>query len=537
VVYQVYPRSFADANSDGVGDLPGITKRLDYLSWLGVDAVWISPFYRSPMRDFGYDVSDFRDVDPTFGTLEDFDRLLEEAHGRGIRVVVDFVPNHTSDEHPWFAESRSSRDNPKRGWYVWRDPRPDGSAPNNWVSYWGGSAWEWDEGTGQYYLHSFMPEMPDLNWRNPEVEEAMLDVARFWLEWGVDGFRVDSAQQILKDPFFRDNPVNPDAGASAYKYLGSYDLQLHLHDKGHEDLHGVYRRFRVLLDGYARRDGRGRLAIGEIHVFDRPEWKRHWAGYYGADLDEFHMPFNLTLVGKQWNAAAFRRAIEEMEALTPEGAWPNWVLGNHDESRIASRVGREQARAAMLLLLTLRGTPTLYYGDEIGMEDVPVPPGRVRDPFENASPGQGLGRDPERSPMQWSAGTNAGFCPEGVEPWLPVAGDYREVNVEEQAEDPRSMLSLTRRLLALRQELPALHAGGYEPLLDGVPEDCLAYLRRHVEGGDCFVALNFSGEARELRLQDGLKGRVLLSTFLDREGGTNRGALRLRANEGVVVGV
>jgi alpha-glucosidase len=534
VVYQVYPRSFADANGDGVGDLKGITNSLNYLEWLGVDAVWICPFYRSPMRDFGYDVSDHCDVDPLFGTLSDFDGLIEEAHARGIRVVVDFVPNHTSDEHPWFVESRSSRESPKRDWYVWRDPKPDGGPPNNWLSYWGGSAWEFDEQTDQYYLHSFMAEMPDLDWRNEEVEEAMLGVARFWLERGVDGFRVDSAQQIMKDPELRDNPTNPDAGKSAYKYLGGYDAQLHLHDKGHEDVHKVYRRFRALLDEYGGRDGRTRLAMGEIHVFDRPEWARHWASYYGADLDEFHVPFNLTLVGRAWEAAGFRRVVEEMEAITPPGAWPNWVLGNHDEPRIASRVGRERARVAMMLLLTLRGTPTIYYGDEIGMKDVPVPPDKVRDPFEKGSPGMGLGRDPERSPMQWDAGPNAGFCPKGAEPWLPVADDYEEVNVAAQKADPRSVLSLTRHLLALRRDLSALAEGSYEPIVRGVPADCMAYLRRDGEG-ECLVALNFSGEWKELRLLGQVKGRVAVSTRLDREGTETPTPFGLRAYEGCVL--
>lgn len=532
-IYQVYPRSFKDASGDGVGDLPGIVQKLDYLSWLGVDAIWISPFYRSPMKDFGYDVSDFKDVDPVFGNLEDIELLIGEAHKRDIYVVVDFVPNHTSDEHPWFIESRSSLESPKRDWYIWRDPEPDGAAPNNWLSYWGGSAWEWDERTSQYYLHSFMPEMPDLNWRNEEVEEAMLDVARFWLEKGTDGFRIDSAQQIMKDPMFRDNLTNPGAGRNAYKYLGSYDQQLHLYDKGHHDVHAVYRRFRKTLDSYAN-DGRSRLAIGEVHVFDRPDWERHWASYYGADLDELHMPFNLTLVGKPWNAEIVKRSVEKMEALVPEGAWPNWVLGNHDEPRIASRIGSVQARAAMMLLLTLRGTPTLYYGDEIGMKDISVPSDRVLDPFEKSSPGQGLGRDPERAPMQWSAEPNSGFCTEGTEPWLPVAGDHGEINVAAQARDSCSMLSLTRRLLALRRKLPMLHAGGYNPLREGVSEDCLVYVRRH-QYQTCLVALNFSIEERELRLPDKDKGHVLVSTLLDREGATSLNPFRLRANEGCIV--
>lgn len=531
-IYQVYPRSFKDVSGDGVGDLPGIVQKLDYLSWLGVDAIWISPFYRSPMKDFGYDVSDFKDVDPVFGNLEDIELLIGEAHKRDIYVVVDFVPNHTSDEHPWFIESRSSRDNPKRDWYVWRGPGACGAAPNNWLSYWGGSAWEWDERTGQYYLHSFMPEMPDLNWRNAEVEEAMLSAARFWLEKGVDGFRVDSAQQIMKDPMFRDNPTNPNAGENAYKYLGGYDQQLHLHDKGHQDVHGVYRRFRKTLDSYASK-GKGRLAIGEVHVFDRPDWERHWSSYYGADLDELHMPFNLTLVGKPWNASVVKKSVEKMEALVPEGAWPNWVLGNHDEPRIASRIGSAQARAAMLLLLTLRGTPTIYYGDEIGMKDVSIPSDLALDPFEKTSPGLGLGRDPERAPMQWNAEPNSGFSPEVAEPWLPVADDYREVNVKAQSDDPHSMLSLTRRLLALRRKLPALSEGNYEKFQDA-PEDCIVYIRRH-KTDSCVVAINFSSGSEELPIPPRCIGRLLLSTRLDRESEEGLRFLKLRPYEACIL--
>lgn len=560
VFYQIYPRSFQDTDGDGIGDLPGIASRLDYLTWLGVDALWLSPFYRSPMLDFGYDVSDHCEVDPTFGTLYDFDRLLEEAHRLGLRVIVDFVPNHTSSEHPWFAESRSSRDNPWRDWYIWADPRPDGTPggapPNNWLSYWGGSAWEFDEHTGQYYLHSFMPEMPDLNWRNPEVCEAMLRVAHFWLQRGVDGFRVDSAQQIMKDPEFRDNPANPEAGKNSYKNLGGYDAQLHLHDKGHPDIHEVYKEFRALLDSYGRCGGRERVALAEVHVFDRPEWASEWSAYYGADLDEFHLPLNLTLVGKPWNAKHFREAVEEMERTVPEGAWPNWVLGSHDEPRVASRIGREKTRAATMLLLTLRGTPTVYYGDELGMKDVPLPPERVLDPFEKMSPGLGLGRDPERSPMQWDATENAGFCPAGVKPWLPVADDYEVVNVAAQKEDPRSNLTLTRELLELRHKTPVLSGGDYETLLhEGIPEDCLCYLRapRFDSGqgsaghdsdnhgaASCLVALNFSGEERKLRPfgadEEGATGSaVLLSTHLDRRGPACLSPLWLRAREGCIV--
>jgi alpha-glucosidase len=530
VIYQVYTRSFQDSDGDGVGDLPGVTRRLGYLAWLGVDAVWINPFYRSPMKDFGYDTTDHEDVDPLFGTLEDFDRLVERAHRLGLKAILDYVPNHTSDEHPWFVESRSSRENPKRDWYVWRDPKPDCSPPNNWISPFGGSQWAFDRGTGQYYLHTFHEGQPDLNWRNPRVEEAMFWVARFWLERGVDGFRVDVANFVMKDPLLRDNPPNPSAGTSSYKYLGSYDTQVHLYDKGHPDVHPLYRRFRRLLDSYSS-DGSEKIAMGEVHNFEWPEWTKHWAAYYGENLDELHMPLNFTLVGLPWEAERFRWAVDEVEAALPDGARPNLDLGSHDEPRVASRVGAGRARAAMMLLLTLRGAPIVYYGDELGMEDVPVLPGRAQDPFGEHDPA--LGRDPERTPMQWDAGPNAGFCGEGVEPWLPVAEDHAGVNAA-QREDPRSVLSLFRRLAALRRELSALAVGSYCPLGAGSGE-VFAYLREH-GGQRALVALNFGTAARRLDLSAaGARGELLCSTGMNREGALDLRSVDLGAYEGLVV--
>ncbi len=516
-VYQVYPRSFMDADGDGVGDLPGITARLDHLRWLGVDAVWISPIYPSPMKDFGYDVSDYTGVHPLFGTLEDFDRLLREAHARELRVILDFVPNHSSDRHPWFVESRSSRDSPKRGWYLWRDPAPDGGPPNNWLSCFGGSAWELDEATGQYYYHAFLREQPDLNWRNPEVVDAMLDVLRFWLDRGVDGFRVDVIWHLLKDDRFRDNPPNPEwrEGVDPFQQLvpvRTTDLP---------EVHGVIARMRRLFDGY---EG-DRVLIGEIYL---PV--ERLVRYYGTDLAGVHLPFNFQLVLAEWDARHLARLIEEYEGALPEGGWPNWVLGNHDQHRIASRVGPAQARVAAVLLLTLRGTPTLYYGDEIGMRDVPIPPERVQDPLEKNVPGLGMGRDPERTPMQWSAAENAGFTT--GEPWLPVAEDFREVNVEAERDDPASMLTLHRLLLALRRAEPALSVGRFEPV--EAEGDVLAYLRRAPGGGSGFlVALNLGPRPQLLRRAPA--GTVVLSTHPDRDGEPVGGDLPLRPDEGVVV--
>ena len=385
VVYQIYPRSYKDTSGNGVGDLHGIIEKLDYLGdTLGIDAIWLSPYYPSPMKDFGYDVADYVDVHPLFGTLDDFDELLEKAHQRDIKIIIDFVPNHSSDQHPWFQESRSSRHNPKRDWYVWADPKlpppspkvgtpearragrgaggvGEGTVPNNWLAVFGGSAWEWDQATGQYYLHSFLKEQPDLNWRNPEVKAAMFDVLRFWLERGVDGFRVDVAHFIMKDPEMRDNPPASQDGLAFHRPHGDYDSQKHIHDKGHPDVHEVYRDFRALLDEYSTQAAR--MSVGEIHIFKWDEW----ASYYGNPQNglEFHMPFNFSLLKTPWDAGAIRGAVDELEAALPAWAWPNYVLGNHDEGRIATRYGADQARVAAMLLLTLRGTPTIYYGEEI----------------------------------------------------------------------------------------------------------------------------------------------------------------------------
>jgi alpha-glucosidase len=534
VVYQVYPRSFRDASGDGIGDLAGAIEKLDYLSeTLGVDAIWLSPFYPSPMADFGYDVSDYVNVDPLFGDLASFDALVAAARARGIEIIVDFVPSHTSDQHPWFRASRSSRDNPYRDWYVWRDPQPDGSPPNNWAATFGGSAWHLDEQTGQFYLHSFLPEQPDLNWRNPAVRTAMLDVLRFWLDRGVGGFRMDALGRIVKDPLLRDNPRNPEAAGDFHKALGEYDRQLHLNDQRHEDIHAVLAEMRALLDSYEA-DGRPRVAIGEIHIYDLAELGR----YYGATLDELHLPFNFGLLKLPWAARAIRDHVDAYEASLPIGAWPNYVLGNHDEARIATRIGRRHARLAMMLLLTLRGTPTLYYGDELGMEDVPVPPEKAQDPWGLRVPGLSLGRDPQRAPMPWSDEPNAGFCPPGVEPWLPITPDLARVNVATQLADPRSMLSLTRRLLALRRASPALARGSYRPLdWPGVSEDCYLFLR--ADGDErLLVALNFGETPARVRLPDGLRAASLLSTHLDTPASPPPfDRLRLRAAEGIVARV
>jgi alpha-glucosidase len=528
VIYQIYPRSFQDTNGDGVGDLAGIIARLDYLSeTLGVDAIWLSPFYPSPMADFGYDVADYVDVHPLFGDLPTFDRLVAEAHRRELKIIIDFVPNHSSDQHPWFLESRSSRDNPKRDWYVWRDPKPDGSPPNNWLAAFGGIAWEWDEATQQYYLHSFLKEQPDLNWRNPAVKQAMFDVVRFWLDRGVDGFRIDVAHLVMKDPDLRDNPPNPDYHPAPGQER-PYESQLHVYDRAHPDVHEVYRDLHRLLDSYSL--DRPRMMIGEIHEFSWPVW----ATYYGSSLDEFHLPFNFGLINIDWDACQVRAVVDGVEAATQGmAAWPNYVLGNHDEHRIATRAGSDQAGVAMMLLLTLRGTPTTYYGDEIAMHDVPIPPEMIQDPFEILSPELGQGRDPERTPMQWDAGPNAGFCPPDVRPWLPIATDYPEINVAVEEPNPHSMLTLTCSLLRLRRSEPALHGGRYRPI-DDLPDDCFVYVREHADR-TLLIALNFGPSVRTLHLDEPRQADVLLSTYFDRGGPADLSSFDLRPNEGCVL--
>lgn len=517
IIYQVYSRSFIDGNGDGVGDLAGLISRLDYLRWLGVDAVWISPFYPSPMKDFGYDVSDYTAIHPLFGTLADFDRLVREAHARDLKVILDFVPNHSSDQHSWFVESRSSRHSPKRDWYIWRDPAADGGPPNNWLSCFGGSAWEYDPQTEQCYYHAFLREQPDLNWRNPQVIEAMLNVLSFWLERGVDGFRIDVIWHLIEDDQFRDNPSNPSWRADMDPYL----KLIPLYTTDRSEVHGVITHMRRLIDQY-----HDRVLIGEIYLpIER------LVQYYGVGLGGVQLPFNFQLLLAKWNARDIARIIVEYEAALPEHGWPNWVLGNHDRPRIASRVGPAQARLAAMLLLTLRGTPTLYYGDEIGMRDVKIPPEKVQDPFEKNVPGRGLGRDPQRTPMQWSAAKNAGFT--AGEPWLPIAEDYTQVNVEAERDDPASMLSLYSRLIKIRRREPALEVGRFE-LLE-TESELLTYVRRDRESA-FLIALNFGAKAQVLNFSNlASEGRIALSTHLDRSGEHVRGDLQLGPEEGLLV--
>lgn len=514
VVYQIYPRSFMDANGDGIGDLRGIAARLDYLKWLGVDAVWLSPIFPSPMADFGYDVSDYTGIYPPFGTLDDFDHLLDAMHQRDLKLILDLVPNHTSDHHAWFQESRSSRDNPKRDWYIWRDAKADGSPPNNWLAYFGGSSWTWDDKTGQYYLHSFLPQQPDLNWHNPEVKKAMFDAIRFWLKRGVDGFRVDVIDRMIKDALLRDNPPNPDwvdgRDNPTWKYQRVYS-------ENQPGIHDLIREMRGVFDEF-----KDRVIIGEIAYSTDPTLI---TGFYGTPkAPEIQLPFNFALLMLAWNADAIRAFADAYDGAIPAGEWGNYVLGNHDQTRVATRIGAEQARVAAMLLLTLRGTPFIYYGEELGMTDVAIPPHLYQDP---QGINIGISRDPERTPMQWSDAPNAGFSA-GASTWLPVAPDYARVNVAAQQGDPKSMLMFYHTLLNLRRFTPALHSGSYRSL--DAPDGCFVYLRES-DGRRFVIALNFYNLPRTLTLP--AHGTVILSTHMDR---ADAGAtLTLREHEGVVV--
>ncbi|HKO93771.1 MAG TPA: alpha-amylase family glycosyl hydrolase [Polyangiaceae bacterium] len=503
IVYQVYPRSFADSDGNGVGDLPGVLSKLDYLEWLGVDAIWLSPVFPSPMADFGYDVSDYTGIHPIFGNLHDMQELIERTHQRGMKLILDFVPNHTSDQHPWFLEARSSRSNPKRDWYLWKDAKPGGGAPNNWLSVFGGSGWTWDAATEQYYYHAFLEQQPDLNWRHPELRRAMYAAMRFWLDRGVDGFRVDVLWHLIKDSEWRDNPPNPDYRPNQVPY----NTLLPAYSTDQPEVQEIACEMRSLLDEYPER-----VLIGEIYLPIR-----RLVAYYGTASNGAHLPFNFQLITLPWDAKQIAAVISEYEGALPTDAWPNWVLGNHDQPRVASRLGLAQARVAAVLLLTLRGTPTLYYGDELGMRDAVIFPEQMQDP---QGKNIGVSRDPARTPMQWTADKFAGFS--AVEPWLPLGFDHQYCNVEAQRQDPDSMLALYHRLIALRRAEPALNVGTYKP----VPTDgaLLAYVRECGEQR-FLMALNLGSRPAHLLLADIGPGQVVLATDARREG--ERLSLRL----------
>ncbi len=518
VVYQIYPRSFYDSNCDGIGDLQGIIQKIDYLHALGIKAIWISPIFPSPMADFGYDISDYEAIHPIFGSMKDFDMLLEEVHARGMKLLLDFVPNHTSDKHPWFIESRSSKDNPRRDWYMWYDALPDGSAPNNWLSVFGGSAWEWDHNTQQYYYHGFLKEQPDLNWRNPQVQEAMLNAMRFWLDKGVDGFRVDVAWHMIKDAQLRDNPPNPDY----LQWQPTYDTLLPLFSTDQPEVHAIMESMRQLTDEYEER-----VLIAEIYLPIRQLML-----YYGTDLNGAHLPFNFQLISLPWKADVIARAITAYESALPHGGWPNWVLGNHDRSRIASRIGEQQARIAALLLLTLRGTPTMYYGDELGLQDVAIPKHEIVDPQGLNMPDKDLSRDPFRTPMQWNNSPYAGFSI--VKPWLRVSNDFQSRNTEAQERSASSILNLYKEVLRLRKDSTSLSAGSYREVF--YSDKVLAYLRYDDHDNPYLIVLNFTDEKAFVSLKDEYHGQIVVSASLGKTlASFNTGVFEMPPNEGYIV--
>lgn len=494
VVYQLYPRSFLDSNEDGIGDIKGIIKKLDYLNdgsenSLGIDAIWLNPIYPSPQFDFGYDIMDYEAIDPRYGTMEDFELLLKEAHKRKIRIVMDIVPSVTSHLHPWFIESRSGRNNPKREWYIWRDSPATGRYPNNWLGMFGGRAWEWDEKTRQFYYHNSLPEQPDLNWKNPEVAKAILSCMEFWFKKGVDGFRIDVLNFSHKDDQFRNNPhclgIRP------------YDMQKHIYDRNRPEAVEVGRMMRRLADSYG-----GRMLVAEIFIDDPVEA----AKYYGENGDGLNMVFNFSFAYSKFSAEGFRSRIEKWDALTGTMGWPCWFLSNHDISRHITRYaeGRwtvQKAKTAAAMLLTLRGTPFLYMGEEIGMQDVKIKRSELMDPVGKHYWPFNRGRDRSRTPMQWSEDTYAGFS--NTKPWLPVHKNYPYVNVAREDVDCSSLLNWYRKLIWLRKKYTALASGKFT-FCDFVPKGILAYIREK-DDTKILVAHNMTRDKKTVAFDSFLK--------------------------------
>lgn len=500
VVYQIYPRSFMDSNQDGIGDIQGIISKLDYLNdgterSLGIDAVWISPIYKSPMKDFGYDISDYTDIDVIFGSKADFNQLLAEAHKRNIKVIMDLVINHTSDEHPWFIESRKSKDNPKRGWYIWHQNK--GKKPNNWVaSFEMKNAWWFDENTKEYYLGTFTRHQPELNWRNPEMKEAVYDMIRYWLDLGVDGFRMDVVNWYIKDDQFRNNPWRLS--------LNPIDVQRHLYDRNRPETHEICKEIRTITDQYE-----DRMLVGEIYTNET----REAVSYHGKENDELHMAFNFSFLFQKWSARGFYNNILEYYHALPADAWPNFTLSNHDQPRhyYRYRDGKytdARARVAAALLMTLRGTPFIYYGEEIGMTCERIARKDIQDPLGKKGWPFIRGRDAERTPMQWDASPYAGFS--AVRPWLPVNSDYRYKNVSAQSKEKDSLLAFYKALIWLRKGSNALSVGDIE-FIEKDPKEVLIYKRKHRDE-EVTVVLNFSKRQQKLHIDKDGKEKMLFGT-------------------------
>lgn len=514
VIYQIYPRSFADSNGDGIGDLQGLIGKLDYLTDLGIDAIWLSPINPSPDKDFGYDVSDYKDIDPKFGTLQDYDLLLTEAHKRGVRVIIDLVLNHSSDHHRWFVESRKSKDNPYRDWYMWQDAK-DGRVPNNWQSIFGGKAWEYDSATGQYYYHMFVKEQPDLNWRNDEVRKELLSVFSFWADRGVDGFRLDVFNEYFKDAQFRDNPPKPGRRP--------FDAQEHLYDTNQPEMAGVVHDIRTILDRYPER-----YVVGETFMTDMAT-----AAKYSGE-GKLHATFDFSFMHNKWKPSGFLRSIHQWEGVMPEDSWPNYVLNNHDNPRSATRFHApeddERLKVAAGMLLTLRGTPFLYAGEEIGMRDIKLKRSEIQDPVGKHYWPINVGRDGCRSPMQWDNSAQAGFTT-GT-PWLKIHANHVTRNVAAQLKDPRSLLNFYRRLMKIRRDTPALMRGSFMAI-NFDPKRVMGYLRQ--EGDQTvLVGLNFGKRKVRLALGDTLrhaKWELLLSNKRETTPRVENGWLALEGDE------
>lgn len=519
VIYEVYVRSFMDSNGDGVGDLKGIISRLDYLEWLGVKAIWLTPVYLSPMKDFGYDISDHCKIDPLFGTIEDFDMLLHAVHEKNMKLIMDLVPNHTSDQHPWFIESRSSKNNKKRDWYYWKSVSDDIKLPNNWLSVFGGSAWQWDSKTGQFYYHAFLKEQPDLNLRNEEVVDEILNIMCFWLDKGVDGFRIDSVWHLIKDNHWRNNPINPDFNdqmPDSAKVIPVFSCD-------QPGVHDLIRKMRALMDKYKHK-----VLIGELYL---PENKI--VEYYGKENKGVDLPANFHFLFVDWNARDIAIMVDKYEAAIPRNCWPHWVFGNHDRPRLVSRIGQKQIRNAALLLFTLRGTPTIYYGDEIGMSQAHIPQDELKDPQGLNMPEKNLSRDPQRTPMQWNGNKGAGFT-EG-HPWLPFADNWKEINVEQEMISEDSILHLYKRLIALRHSEQSLKTGNYFPIITD-NEAIFAFVRSEENCDNFLVAVNFSDHPQDFQLvYEKLEGKIELSTLSLDKGRETENHFMLEGNAGVII--
>lgn len=519
-IYQIYPRSFRDSNGDGVGDLAGITEKLSHIKGdkesLGIDAIWISPFFTSPMADFGYDVSNYTDVDPIFGTIDDFDELIREANRRQILVMIDFVPNHSSDQHEWFRRALESPDSKYRNFYQFRDPAPDGGPPNNWLSVFGGSAWELDEASGQYYLHSFLKEQPDLNWRNPELRQAMGENLRFWLDRGVKGFRFDAVRWMANDEQYRDNPSNPDFIPGS----DPYHAQLQRYSRYGEHLDEYLHFLTDIVDGYPNT-----LVILEDYNDKTLSADAQIKRMYGIN-SPVSVPINLEITKFELLPRNFAVSVARYQRNKAADSDMVLSIGNHDKPRVVTRYGREAARLVAMMQLTLPGLPIIYYGEEIGMSDQPIRPDQVQDPFEKNVPGKGLGRDPQRTPMQWDDSRSAGFSDSG-ETWLPIGGDYQETNVIEQLKDDESFFAMYRQLLKLRHELPVLRKGNYETMTVGGD---VFYYDVHDDEQRLGVVLNFSDTEQSV-----LSGECEIIFSLCGEGAVRGRQTVVPASEGVII--